>query len=113
MIKQRHASTFVTATAFVIMAAALRRGQLRWGATDTEVERHFAGDELVPSPDFMATRAMTIRARVDEVWPWIVQLGQGRGGFYSYDGWENLVGCNIHSALQINPDSPRIAGTEP
>ena len=42
------------------------------------------------------------------MWPWIVQLGQGRGGFYSYDSLENLVGCDIHSALQINPDWQRL-----
>jgi hypothetical protein len=62
----------------------------------------------VPDPDLTATRAITIHAGVDDVWPWIVQLGQGRGGFYSYDSLENLVGCDIHSALQINPDWQRL-----
>ncbi|MBB4765010.1 SRPBCC family protein [Amorphoplanes digitatis] len=66
------------------------------------------GDELVPDPDLAATRAITIDARVDDVWPWIVQLGQGRGGFYSYDRLENLAGCDIHSALQVNPDWQRL-----
>jgi len=92
----------------VAAAAVLRRGQLRWGATHTEISTLLAGDEVVPEPDLTATRAITIHAGVDDVWPWIVQLGQGRGGFYSYDSLENLIGCNIHSALQINPDWQRL-----
>jgi hypothetical protein len=48
-----------------------------------------------------ATRAITVRAGADSVWPWIAQLGQGRGGFYSYDCLDNLVGCDIHSANRI------------
>ena len=59
------------------------------------------GDELVPHADLTATRAVSVRASADRVWPWIAQLGQGRGGFYSYDFLENLVGCDIHSADRI------------
>jgi hypothetical protein len=62
------------------------------------------GDELMPYADLTATRAVTVRASADAVWPWIVQLGQGRGGFYSYDFLENLVGCDIHSADRIVPE---------
>jgi hypothetical protein len=51
----------------------------------------------------MATRAITVHAPAAQVWPWIAQLGQGRGGFYSYDTLENLVGCDIHSADRIVP----------
>jgi hypothetical protein len=83
-------------------AAVARRRQLRWGATAAEVVRSLPGDDLVPDPDVTATRAITIRAGVADVWPWIVQLGQGRGGFYSYDRLENLAGCDIHSADTIN-----------
>jgi hypothetical protein len=59
-----------------------------------------------PSPQaticcLMPTRAVTVRAAAADVWPWIAQLGQGRGGFYSYDVLENLIGCDIHSADQI------------
>jgi hypothetical protein len=104
MIRMPRVSSVVTSITLVAAAAAARRGQLRWGATDAEVERSLTGDELVPHPDLTVTRAITIRAAVDDVWPWIVQVGQGRGGFYSYDRLENLVGCDIHSALQINPD---------
>ena len=98
----------ITSMTIVAAVAVMRRRQLRWGATDAESTEPLPGDELVPDPDLMATRAITIHANVENVWPWIVQLGQGRGGFYSYDGLENLVGCDIHSALQINPDWQRL-----
>jgi hypothetical protein len=74
---------------------------LRWGATDEELQVALPGDELVPAADLTATRAVTIGAVAGEVWPWIAQLGQGRGGFYSYDCLENLVGCDIHSAERV------------
>jgi hypothetical protein len=77
---------------------------LRWGATDPELNVVLPGDELVPVSDLTSTRAVTIRAAPDEVWPWIAQLGQGRGGFYSYDLLENLVGCDIHSAERVVPE---------
>ena len=79
----------------------MRFRYLRWGATDQEVGDSLPGDDLVPNADMIATRAITIRAAADQVWPWIAQLGQGRGGFYSYDRLENLVGCNIHSSNRI------------
>ena len=97
-------AALITSTAIVVAAAVLRRRQLRWGATAAEITEPRPGDELVPDPDLTADRAIMIHAGIDDVWPWIVQLGQGRGGFYSYDALENLVGCDIHSALEINPD---------
>ena len=63
----------------------------------------------VANADLTATRAITIRASADQVWPWIAQLGQGRGGFYSYDFLENLVGCDIHSADRIVPEWQNVA----
>jgi hypothetical protein len=68
----------------------LRPWQLRWGATDEEVARELPGDYLVARPTFDATRAITIRARPDEVWPWLVQVGVNRAGWYSYDLLDNL-----------------------
>ena len=94
------------AAAIVLLtaAAAARRQQLRWGAGDAELKQALAGDALVPDPDLTSTRAITINAGAGDVWPWVVQLGQGRGGFYSYDRLENLIGCDIHSATVVNPD---------
>jgi hypothetical protein len=88
---------------------ALRAGCLRWGASDAEVKMVLPGDELMPRADLMATRAVTIQAGPDAVWPWIAQLGQGRGGFYSYDFVENLVGCDIHSAHRVMAEWQDIA----
>ena len=79
----------------------MRFRYLRWGATDQEVRDPLAGDDLISNADMIATRAITIHASADRVWPWIAQLGQGRGGFYSYDWLENLVGCDIHSSDRI------------
>jgi hypothetical protein len=62
------------------------------------------GDELLHNPNVVATRAIAVSRSPDVVWPWIAQLGQGRGGFYSYDFLENLVGCDIHSADRIVPE---------
>jgi hypothetical protein len=89
------------AAAYILVA---RPRQLRWGATDEESEGTLPGDDLIENPDITATRAITIRASAAQVWPWIAQLGQGRGGFYSYDFLENLVGCDIHSADRIGPE---------
>lgn len=76
----------------------------RWGATEEECEKSLPGDEYVPSPKLSYTRAITINASPAAVWPWLVQMGQGRGGLYSYDSLENLVGCDIHSADRIIPE---------
>jgi len=84
--------------AYVLLA---RSRQLRWGATDEEAGSPLPGDDLIPRADLSTTRAIAVDASADQVWPWIVQLGQGRGGFYSYDFLENLAGCDIHSADRI------------
>src|SRR6202162_3071200 len=85
-----------------------RARQLRWGASAQECDASLPGDDLIVSPDLTATRAITMRVSADQVWPWIAQLGQGRGGFYSYDFLENLVGCDIHSADRIVPEWQRV-----
>jgi hypothetical protein len=93
----------LTGITLLVGFAALRPKYLRWGASDDEATRSLPGDECINDADLMATRAVTIHAAVSEVWPWIAQIGQGRGGFYSYDALENLVGCDIHSAEEIVP----------
>ncbi len=76
----------------VLVAGAFfyRRWHLRWGATDAEVAAAMPGDELLPRAPFKATRAISIEAPPALVWPWIVQIGFGRAGFYSYDLLDNL-----------------------
>ena len=82
----------------------IRPWHLRWGATDEEVHEHLIGDELAPSPKLKATHAITINAPAADVWPWLVQMGQTRGGFYSYTWLENLVGCHMRNADEIDSD---------
>jgi hypothetical protein len=62
------------------------------------------GDDPVAHTNITGTRAISIAGGPAAVWPWIAQLGQGRGGFYSYDFLENLIGCDIHSADRIVPE---------
>lgn len=88
----------------LILSPVLRGWYNRWGAQPEEVQGTMPGDELVPAPMLGCTRAITIQAPVEEVWSWLAQLGQGRGGLYSYDGLENLAGCQIHSVDRIIPE---------
>lgn len=89
---------------------AARPWFLRWGATDAEVHGTWPGDEMSPDPASEATRAITIHAPAEEVWPWIVQIGQDRGGFYSYTWLENLFGARIYNADKIIPGLTRQVG---
>lgn len=77
--------------------------QRRWGATDEEVQRPLPGDELISHPDAQWTRAITIEARAAAVWPWLVQIGHERGGYYSYPWLEKLLGLQATYHDQINP----------
>lgn len=86
-----------------------RPWHLRWGATAHELDAPLPGDDLVVQPRQRATRALTIRAPAAVVWPWLAQIGQGRGGFYSYTWLENLVGCDMHNADRILPQHQQIA----
>ncbi len=82
----------------------VRPQMMRWGAADEEFKRPLPGDELVAQPKLAATHAVTIRAPAAEVWKWLVQMGQGRGGFYSYDWIENAMGLEMHNAGRILPE---------
>src|SRR5215204_2113361 len=79
----------------------VRPWQLRWGGDRRGTRRHPRRRRPHPQPDLVATRAITVHAAADQVWPWVAQLGQGRGGFYSYDALEDRVGCDIHSADRV------------
>lgn len=93
------------AIAFTILTSPLSRPWYsKWGATGTEVSKRLPGDERVPDPTLQSTRAITIQAPMAEVWPWLVQMGQGRGGLYSYERLENLVGCGMRNADRILPE---------
>jgi len=83
---------------------ALRPRVLTWGATAEEAQRPLPGDELIAAPLYVTTRGITVHAPAAAVWPWLVQLGQNRGGFYSYDFLENLMGLDIHNADVLHPE---------
>lgn len=108
-MRRRRVALVAATGGAVAYALLVRPWHLRWGATDEESDAALPGDDLIPSPDLMATRAITVCTTADRVWPWIAQLGQGRGGLYSYDFLENLVGCDIHSADRIVPEWQEVA----
>src|SRR5215213_8565833 len=83
----------------------IRPWQLRWGATDDEVHRAMPGDEIVARPTFNATRAVTVEAPRSTIWPWIMQIGFGRAGWYTYDLLDNF---GRPSAKHIIPELQQI-----
>lgn len=90
--------------ALAAYAFLVRPWYLGWGATEAEMEEPLPGDDVVPHPRQEGTHAITINAPVADVWPWLVQIGQNKGGFYSYHWLENLVGCDIHNATTVVPE---------
>jgi hypothetical protein len=85
-------------------AAFMRPRHLRWGTTKRERRRIWAGDEFMPVPVTQATRAITIDAPAERVWPWVAQIGQDRGGFYSYTPLENLIGAGMTNADEVHAE---------
>ena len=90
--------------AYVGLVILTRPWHTRWGSSDAELRATLPGDDLVPNAHYTIQHAVTIRATPDEIWPWLVQLGQDRGGFYSYDWLERLVGDRIRNADRIHPE---------
>ncbi|HET8977660.1 MAG TPA: SRPBCC family protein [Solirubrobacteraceae bacterium] len=98
----------------VLYGALVRRWVLTWGASAAEAAAHLPGDELLIEADGVSTRAIGIRAPRSAVWPWIAQMGPApRGGAYTYDWIENLLGLNMHSADTVLPEfqHPRLGDT--
>jgi hypothetical protein len=91
----------------------LRRARGHWGLSPDEATRALPGDALVAEPDWCWTHAVTIGAPPERVWPWVVQIGQDKGGFYSYTWLENLAGCHIHNADEIRPEWQRLFKGDP
>lgn len=89
----------------LLYRSAARRWVLEWGASPEEAAAQLPGDELIDDRDGVATRAITVDAPPDKVWPWIVQIGPApRGGVYTYDWIENLLGLNMHSVEEVLPE---------
>jgi hypothetical protein len=81
----------------------------RWGTRDDECRALLPGDEIVPNPQTSYTLATTIEAAPSVIWPWLVQMGQGRAGFYTHEWVENLLGADIHNADRIVPGLQHLA----
>ena len=98
------AAILLAAGLAAVYRRVLREPILNWGATADEAARPLPGDELLEDADIVATRAITVDAPAAAVWPWLVQMGPGRGGAYTYDWIENLFGLDMHSATEILPE---------
>lgn len=85
-------------------AFAVRPWHLSWGTEPDEETMALPGDEVKPDAGISVTHAVTINAPPEEVWKWLVQIGQGRGGFFSYDFIENLVGLDVHNVYEVKPE---------
>ncbi|TVR71750.1 MAG: hypothetical protein EA415_11035 [Sphaerobacteraceae bacterium] len=98
------------AVAVVALYGTYVRSWMRnWGATEAEVRAELPGEWVSPSPQYQARRGITINAPAEVVWRWLIQIGQGRGGFYSYDWLENLFSLEIHSTDRIVPEFQALA----
>lgn len=107
--RPRRRGLFGPAVSLFLMAAAvytfvLRRWHKKWGATGLEAAQPMPGDEIIADPSYVTTRAISINVRPEQVWPWLVQMGEGRGGFYSYDWIERLMGMRVESVSEILPE---------
>jgi len=89
---------------FHLLTPFLRSYRTHWGARAEELARLFPGDDLIACPRWQSTHAITVHTPRFVAWQWLVQLGANRGGMYSYEGLENLAGCNLHNADQITPE---------
>jgi hypothetical protein len=98
----------------VLYKRVLRKSILNWGATDKEASARLPGDELLEHADGVSTRAVHIDAPAAAVWPWLAQMGPSpRGGAYTYDWIENLLGLNMHSTGGVLPEfqHPQVGDT--
>jgi hypothetical protein len=87
----------------------IRPRMLRWGATEAERAAPLPGDELEPAATTVTTRAVTIQAPVADVWPWLVQMGQDRAGFYTHNWVERLLRSGIPDVDRIHPEWQQLA----
>lgn len=88
---------------------AARRYYRNWGTTKEECDTALPGDELVSQPVVQTTEGISIDAPASAVWPWLVQMGQDRGGMYTYEKLENLVGLQHRNADRIHPEWQHLA----
>lgn len=114
MIKRVIAGSIIAAGAWAAYSS-MRRWWATWGFDSVEAGRELPGDDLVPEPTAMETRGITIAAPPAEVWPWLLQMGYGRAGWYSYDALDmkgsssdvlrpELQGLAVGDTVPTDPD---------
>lgn len=89
---------------YVALVLAIRPWNIQWGTTATERAMPLPGDQLVPVAHYRIDHGITINAPTTAVWPWLIQIGQDRGGFYSYSALENAIGAQVTNAEAIVPE---------
>jgi hypothetical protein len=100
--RRGHAAALVLLAALGVLYPLLRRPILTWGTTSEEAAARLPGDELLEDANGVSTRAITIDAPAGSVWPWLAQMGPSpRGGAYTYDWIENLLGLDMHSVDRV------------
>jgi len=107
-VRLRYAILFVLVLVAVYLLV-IHPWMANWGSTAAERQMALTGDDLHPNPIGHSTQAITINAPANVVWQWLVQIGQGRAGFYSYDWLANLTGADIHTANEIHPEWQQLA----
>jgi hypothetical protein len=112
ILRSVYAALAALVVAGLVYHLGLRHWCMRWGATDAEVQAALPGDELMPvyaGPG--VTHAITIHAPAQKIWPWLMQIGQDRSGFYSYTVLENLFGADMPRVERLVPGwKPRLSG---
>ena len=98
------ALTLIVAGLLFVYMFAVRPWHSRWGATHLDVIARLPGDNVSPRAAGQVTHVVNIQAPPAAIWPWLMQIGQERGGFYSYTFLENLLGCEVHDTRRIVPE---------
>src|SRR4051812_39730280 len=102
LVRSRIVAVAIAAALAALYMRVLRKSILNWGATDEEASARLPGDELLEDADGVSTRAIDIDAPPADVWPWLAQMGPSpRGGAYTYDWIENVLGLNMHSTGRV------------
>ncbi len=109
LLRRTVAPVLLVIAAVALYGTVVRSWMRNWGAADVEVSAELPGESTAATPHYQARRAITINAPAEVVWRWLIQIGQGRGGFYSYDWLENLFNLDIHSTDRIVPEFQALA----
>jgi len=99
----------VVALSYAALSGASRRWHRSWGTAAEEATASLPGDDLISDAALQTTRGIDIHAPPEKVWPWLVQMGQGRGGLYTYEWIENLLGAKIHNLDRIDPQLQQLS----